>query len=133
MSTEACSCIGCFAEVSELLLQTSDCYCYFFNCLLSVFMCSICVALLFVSSKFIYTYLQILKAYIHVLQILKAYIHVPAVQNECSFIFSDTNDEDESHAALHSRCTDSNAATVLSTSSGTTIYSVTLHRSASIV
>jgi hypothetical protein len=47
--------------------------------------------------------------------------------------FSDTNDEDESHAALHSRCTDSNAATVLSTSSGTTIYSVTLHRSASIV
>jgi hypothetical protein len=46
--------------------------------------------------------------------------------------FSDTNGEDESHAALHRSCTDSNASTVLSTSSGTTIYSVTSHRSSSV-
>jgi hypothetical protein len=41
---------------------------------------------------------------------------------------SDTNGEDESRVALHRRCTDSNASTVLSATSGTTIYSVASHR-----
>jgi hypothetical protein len=45
---------------------------------------------------------------------------------------SDTNGAVESHVALHRRCTDSNASTVLSATSGTTIYSVTLDRPANV-
>jgi hypothetical protein len=45
---------------------------------------------------------------------------------------SDTNGEDESRVALHRRCTDSNASTVLFATSGTTIYSVASLRPASV-
>jgi hypothetical protein len=43
-----------------------------------------------------------------------------------------TNGEDESRVALRRRCTDSNVSMVLSTTSGTTIYSVASHRPASV-